>query len=415
MYLVVEDDPVVGKILRHLIKQTVGDNVVYARSMAELKSQLVKYQGRFRSALVDLALPDAEEGASVEAVMQCGVPCVVLTASEDPAARDKYLKAGVADFVNKNGRYWYLYAVRMLRRLSLNQDINVLVVDDSKMCTATMRRMLETNRYRIYEAISAENALEVLERRSDIHILVVDHELPGMNGLELVQFVRYKYPDRPLGIIAVSGLNKGREQLTVDFIKSGADDFLPKPFDQQEFMCRITNSTQATEAFLKLQEQASRDYLTGLYNRRYFSQQADVQLERYQSSTNTLALLDIDFFKKINDEYGHQAGDIVLKRLSEELLQAFHQLLVARVGGEEFALLMPTVPLDKAQALMDGFRQHMEGIVIDVEDGDYLRITLSIGICESANASVEQMFSVADECLYRAKIGGRNQVIGVVE
>jgi diguanylate cyclase (GGDEF)-like protein len=243
--------------------------------------------------------------------------------------------------------------------------------------------------------------------------MVVEHELPGMNGLELVQMVRYKYSSRPIGIIAISGVNCGREQLTVDFIKSGADDFLPKPFDHQEFTCRITNSTLATEAFIQLQEQASKDYLTGMFNRRYFSKAADERLDKYNNVKNSMALLDIDFFKKTNDEFGHQAGDIVLKTLSAELLQTFSQLLSARVGGEEFAILMPGINSSRASTLMDGFRRHIEGLLIDVEDGDLLRITVSIGICTTSGGSAEQMFSVADECLYRAKLSGRNKVVSV--
>ena len=150
-----------------------------------------------------------------------------------------------------------------------------------------------------------------------------------------------------------------------------------------------------------------------MFNRRYFSKEADERLDKYNNVKNSMALLDIDFFKKTNDEFGHQAGDIVLKTLSAELLQTFSQLLSARVGGEEFAILMPGINSSRASALMDGFRRHIEGLLIDVEDGDLLRITVSIGICTTSGGSAEQMFSVADECLYRAKLSGRNKVVSV--
>lgn len=412
-YLVVEDDPVVSKILKHIIRQSLGDHVVYASTLQDALYLLKQHRQTLAAALVDVCLPDAPNGEAVDAIVTAGVPCVVLTASNNEETRQRFLQSGIADYVTKDGRYWYLYAVKMLERLERNHLFPVLVVDDSKVCRNTMIGMLETHRYPIIEASSAEEALEHLGENPEIRIMVVEHELPGMNGLELVQMVRYKYSGRPIGIIAISGVNCGREQLTVDFIKSGADDFLPKPFDHQEFTCRITNSTLATEAFIQLQEQASKDYLTGMFNRRYFSKEADERLDKYNNVKNSMALLDIDFFKKTNDEFGHQAGDIVLKTLSAELLQTFSQLLSARVGGEEFAILMPGINSSRASALMDGFRRHIEGLLIDVEDGDLLRITVSIGICTTSGGSAEQMFSVADECLYRAKLSGRNKVVSV--
>ena len=410
-YLVVEDNPVVIRILRHLITNTLGDQLVVAETREMARELLMDHSGTIAGALVDLGLPDAPDGEVVEDVLAWGIPTIILTAASGAEVRNYWLDKGVVDFVTKDGRYWYPYAVKMLRRLSLNRQLPVLVVDDSQMCLNSMRRMLELHQYPVVEARSSEEALRVLSERDDIRLMVVDHELPGMNGLELVQTVRYNFGDRPVGMIAVSGVNSGREQLTVDFIKSGADDFLPKPFGLEEFICRVNNNAQSMEALLKLKAQAERDFLTGLYNRRYFAVQAVSQMAPAGSRVNSLATLDIDHFKYVNDAFGHNVGDLVLKAVSAELSNHLSRFLLARTGGEEFSILLPGRSGQQAYVLMDGVRKAIAALEIDTQDNDTLSITVSIGVCCSSSLSLDGLMVEADEALYKAKMNGRNRVI----
>lgn len=410
-YLVVEDNPVVIKILRHLITNTLGDQIVVAETREQAQGMLLDHSGMLAGALVDLALPDAPEGEVVEDVLAWGIPTIILTSASGADVRNRWIDKGVVDFVTKDGRYWYPYAVKMLRRLSLNRQFPVLVVDDSQMCLNSMRRMLELHQYPVVEAHSSEEALRLLTERDDIRLMVVDHELPGMNGLELVQTVRYNFGDRPVGILAVSGVNRGREQLTVDFIKSGADDFLPKPFGLEEFICRVNNNTQSIEALLKLKDQAERDFLTGLYNRRYFLMQAISRLAPQGGRINSLATLDIDHFKYVNDAFGHHVGDEVLKAISAEMSSHLGRFLLARTGGEEFSILLPGRSGEQAVALMDGLRKAIAAVEIDSQDNDTLSVTVSIGVCSSCKMELEVLMEQADEALYKAKMNGRNRVV----
>jgi diguanylate cyclase (GGDEF)-like protein len=408
-YLVVEDNPVVIKILRHLVMSSLGCQLRVAESRAEAQMLLASYQNDIDAALVDLCLPDAANGEVVEDVLACGIPVIVLTGTSKREVRQKWIERGVVDYVTKDGRYWYPYAVKMLRRLSRNRFCRVLVVDDSRVCMNRMRNMLELHQYPVLEAATSEEALGLLSQYPDIHLMVVDHELPGMNGLELVQTVRYNLAERPLGILAVSGVDRGREQLTVDFIKSGADDFLPKPFGLEEFICRVNNNANAIESLLKLKAQAEQDFLTGLYNRRYFSMQADALLSR-SKMMSSLASVDIDHFKYINDAFGHEAGDRVLQAVATEMVTRLPGVLIARTGGEEFTILMEGMSGDQALRLMEGLRVALERMEVDLGD-DTLSITVSIGVCSSVSAMHEALMKEADEGLYQAKMNGRNKVV----
>ncbi len=411
-YLILEDDPLVIKILRHLISLNEGDTLKSASSRQEL-TDILDAAPAITAALADLDVPDAPNGEAVDDLLQAGVPTLILTSNNDEKMRSRWLSKGAVDYVTKDGRYWYPYAVRMLRQLHLNRQRKILLIEDSAVSMMEMRTILELHQYSVLEAYSSEEALEILAVTPDIHLMVVDHQLPGMNGLELVQTIRYQFPDQLLAIIGVSGVEGCRTQLTLDFIRSGADDFLAKPFNLQEFIYRVNNNTQTIDAHVQLRDQAEKDFLTDLYNRRHFITHSKCIVDQAEISPVSLATLDIDFFKKVNDNFGHHAGDLVLQAVAEAMKNPLKPLLIARTGGEEFSILMPGRNSQEAFQLMDALRQRIADLKIDVEDGDILSVTVSIGICTAEHSDLSSLMNSADEALYRAKLNGRNEVVAV--
>lgn len=202
-------------------------------------------------------------------------------------------------------------------------------------------------------------------------------------------------------------------------IERPAPQFAPTPlaeiFSIEEASKRLHASLVENEkARHEMENLAHRDELTGLNNRRYFMVQAGAELlraHRYDRPVS-IGMADLDFFKRINDTYGHAAGDAVLKAFARLLLDSVRQTdLVCRYGGEEFAFVFPESTLEEAQVLAERFRQRFSEYDIRLPDGGVVRITLSIGLADASRCSLEQALNRADEALYEAKHQGRNRVV----
>lgn len=410
--LIVEDSSVILKILKHLANQSLELEPIFATSMAEAQAIYSEHKDELFAGIIDLALPDAPNGELVDFLLQESFPVVVLTGSYDEQRRESLVKKGVVDYVVKESRYSYRYAINMLNRLFKNQQIQVLVVEDSKQYRKHIVRLLSAHKYRVLEAENGLQALAQLENHLDIKMVITDYNMPEMDGFELVQSIRRKYEKSDMIIIGLSGEDGGL--LSIKFIKNGADDFLNKPFQQEEFYCRITNNIESLEQLHKIQDQANRDYLTSLYNRRYFCEQGEILLKQAKSAGTEIALvaIDLDYFKSVNDEYGHEAGDEVLRFFSAELKNILGRFLIARIGGEEFCVIVSGLSNAKVVSLIDGFKQHVAAQIIDVTDEDILRISFSAGITNNKLDNLNAMLNLADEYLYRAKEAGRNMVVG---
>ena len=310
--LIVEDSHVILKILKHLAKQSLNLEPLFATSMAEAVALYDQHKDELFAGLIDLALPDAPNGELVDFLLHEKFPVVVLTGSYNDKKREGLVKQGVVDYVVKESRYSYRYAINMLNRLAKNQDIKVLVVEDSLQYRKHISRLLLSHKYQVLEAENGVQALTQLNQHPDIKMVITDYNMPEMNGFELVQSIRKNLEKSNMVIIGLSGEDGGL--LSIKFIKNGANDFLNKPFQQEEFYCRITNNIESLEQMQKIQDQANRDYLTGLFHRRYFCDQGAILLSHAQETHSDLALavIDLDDFKRINDEYGHEAGDAAL-------------------------------------------------------------------------------------------------------
>jgi diguanylate cyclase (GGDEF)-like protein len=410
--LIVEDSSVILKILKHLAKQSLELEPVFATSMADAQALYSAHKESLFAGIIDLALPDAPNGEMVDFLLQESFPVVVLTGSYDEERRESLVKKGVVDYVLKESRYSYRYAINMINRLFKNQQIQVLVVEDSKQYRKHIVRLLSAHKYQVLEADDGLQALAQLEKHRDVKMVITDYNMPNMDGFELVQSIRRQYEKSDMIIIGLSGEDGGL--LSIKFIKNGADDFLNKPFQQEEFYCRITNNIESLEQLHKIQDQANRDYLTSLYNRRYFCEQGELLLKHAKSTGTEIALvvIDLDYFKSVNDEYGHEAGDEVLRFFSSELTNILGRFLIARVGGEEFCVIVSGLVNAKVVSLIDGFKQHLASQIVDVTDEDILRISFSAGITNKKLDNLNTMLNLADEYLYRAKEAGRNMVVG---
>lgn len=410
--LIVEDSSTVTKILKHLCSQHPSIQPLFAGTFAESQALYAQHKDDLFAAVVDLNLPDASDGETVDYFLAEGIPVIVLTANFQDETRNKLLDKGIVDYIIKESRYSYNYVFQLLDRLSRNRAIKVLVAEDSKTTRSFIRGLLERHLYQVLEAENGQQALAMLEKNSDIKMLITDYHMPEMDGFELVRAIRHAVDKSDLVIIGLS--SEGNSSLSAKFIKNGANDFLPKPFYHEEFYCRVMHNIESLEQIEQIRDSANRDYLTSLYNRRYFFDKGNGLHQRAAQNNSPLAVaaIDIDHFKQINDTYGHAVGDQVLCFLSQELAHTFSRFTVARFGGEEFCILLPGLNNEQALTLLDRFRSHIASLSIPIahDDGD-ISITVSIGVTNRLYDNLNQQLEAADQLLYHAKNAGRNIVI----
>lgn len=358
-------------------------------------------------AVVDYNLPDATNGEAIDFTIESFVPTIVVTGRLDDDTREHVLSKEVVDYIPKENAQVYDYLSRLIARMEKNKHIGVLVVDDSRVSRNAMASLLRRHNFETFEASSAEEGLKVIHERSNIQLVVTDHNMPDMSGTQLVAELRKSYPKEQLAIIGVSSGNSSL--LSARFIKSGANDFLHKPFCHEEFLVRITQNVEYIENVEAIRRAANSDYLTGLPNRRHFFYSVTHEL-RNSPEQQTVALVDLDHFKKINDTYGHDAGDKVLKDIARLLASHFADVFVSRFGGEEFCVYLPNISPEKAVKRLEEFRLAIGEKTIKFQQTK-LNVTASIGVTTQSKKNLEAMLAKADVLLYQAKTEGRNQVV----
>ena len=409
--LLVEDSRTYTAALRQRFETEYGMKVTSCDTLDVLASVLEEMPERFSLALIDLNLPGAPAGEALDLVLSKNVPAIVFTATFSDLRRKQVLSKHVSDYVLKDGPDAIENLVKATIRILSNRGAHVLVVDDSPTMREMLSEQLQRQLYRVTTAENGPQALEVLEGSDEFDLVVINYLMPEMNGLALVEHIRSRRELDELRIIGVSSLED--RTLTARFLRAGANDFLHQPLVIEEFRWRVAQNIQTTQEVRQLRELASRDYLTGLYNRRHFfgNGPRKVAQARKLGQSQSMAIIDIDHFKSLNDTYGHEIGDVVLKQVAKHLDKvcgAKH--LLSRLGGEEFGILISDCSFVEARRFCEFVRYTIELMSIKTDDGD-LKLTASIGLAEIVEEETfDNYLNAADQFLYMAKSGGRNRV-----
>ena len=298
-------------------------------------------------------------------------------------------------------------------------SFTIAIVDDDAAIRRLVQLFLRRAGYETIELTTGEEAREALTTQMwDLAIL--DRRLPDMDGVVLAHELKSKPDFRTRYIIMLTGEDEQEDK--IEGLELGADDYITKPFQSPELMARIRAGKRIVDLQKELLETNRRlellsitDGLTKLHNHRYLQDELTRAFEeshRYQRPLS-LAMIDIDFFKKINDTYGHAVGDEVLKCTAALFRDSVRSTdLVARYGGEEFAVMMPETPLDDGVTFAEKIRRLIEETPMQTQAGP-LNITVSLGVASVPHTrihSTKDLIVSADKALYRAKRNGRNQV-----
>ncbi|MEL7410562.1 MAG: diguanylate cyclase [Pseudomonadota bacterium] len=397
--LVVEDSRAFKNYLQQLLNQA-GYEVLTAENYGEAQSILAT-QPELLCAVLDYCLPDAQDGEIIDLVLSHQQKVIVLTAMFQDDAREKMLAKGVLDYILKDSMASVSYLLPLLKRLTNNQHHKCLVVDDSMTVRRHVVQLLEHQYIQTLQAEDGQQAIELIEQNPDITLVLTDHDMPVKNGITMIRELRQKLDKNQLAILGISGSDD--RTMTARFLKAGANDFLYKPFNQEEFFCRVHQILDMKEATTELFRMANQDALTGLWNRRFLFGQACSGCGK-----RNIAMLDIDFFKKVNDNYGHGGGDAALVMVANILKVYFPGDVIARFGGEEFCI-QASGCYDDFVTRLEQMRQRVEKTPIPYQNNS-IQVTISIGV-SSVEGNLDQQIKVADDRLYQAKESGRNQTV----
>ncbi len=298
--------------------------------------------------------------------------------------------------------------------------MKVLIAEDDPISRRILQTYLVKWGYEVIVATEGEEAWGILQGNDELSLAVLDWMMPGRSGVDLCRGVRQRKGLRYIYILLLTA--KGQKEDIVEGLDAGADDYLTKPFDPYELRARLRAGRRIVElqeqliqAREALRDQASRDALTDLWNHKTIRAILRKEVARASRTRNpfAVAMFDVDRFKSINDTYGHQAGNAVLREASRRLRSAMRTYdSLGRYGGDEFLAVFPGCSPSDAPVFAESVRARIDRQPVETAEG-MIPITVSLGMValqDLRDLKSETLIRIADAALYRAKIEGRNRV-----
>jgi len=345
------------------------------------------------------------------------IPVVMLSSNDSLEFRTEVYSHGISYFMPKGISYDQI--LNFIDKLQQDDGIKqklmnmkIAVLDDSVVLLNYIERVFQD--HGIFTVDYFTDPGEFLKVAPEYSVYLIDIILPGISGDQIIFEVRRQ--NRNCVIIAISTIDNYRAISNI--LTAGADDFLMKPLDANMLMAKIMSHVRTFLLMSEIEsknkllgEMAITDGLTGLYNHHYSYRRLEEEIHkkrRYKRKCS-IAMMDVDWFKAVNDNYGHQTGDHVLKTIASVMKNELRDVdILGRYGGEEFIFIFPETGLDDAYKVCERVRKKIEKLVFDMEE---MRITISGGVVENDEEDALQLVEKADSCLYRAKDQGRNIIV----
>jgi len=362
--------------------------------------------------IIDIFLPDADGTAVLKRLHQSSKnvpPAIIVSQRADTRARLRAVRAGAIAFFEKPLSISKLIdKIDSITNPFIEEPFRVLIVDDDK---ATGDYTVATLENSGFVAMAESNPIKVMDKIIEFspELILLDLYMPDCDGYELAELIRQQENYLGMPIVYLSSETNMDKQLSA--MQKGGDDFLTKPVRPSHLISAVTSRIRR---YRQLSSLMVRDSLTGLYNHTSIKEILDKEISRglRHKTPVSYAMVDIDFFKKVNDTYGHSTGDRVIKLLSRLLTQRLRKSdYVGRYGGEEFAVIMPETDMETATIVLNNLREDFSRLVIRTDEHEF-KSTFSCGVAGCpvfTDAAV--IAEEADKALYRAKESGRNQVV----
>lgn len=414
---------ILSRILRDEMSQVEVDNCeTGAEAIQKIK------ENAYDLITMALMLPDMDGLALCRNIRNSQThqytPVIVVSGDADERLLQEGFKAGVTDYFDKsNGYKAFGHFIKSFIQRNSGLVGHVLFIEDSKTAAAVVSKIMEKHGLKVTHTDSAEVAMELLKKQrssedatNNFDLVITDFYLKGkLTGGDLLYAIRtrFHYSQQELPVLVITGNDD--QQTQVEVFHAGGNDFVSKPILEEVIMARIRLLLLIRQQFEALKQQAesmellaSTDSLTGVRSKRYLLDNGEAYIQSSSNQPVWAMLIDIDFFKNINDTLGHISGDHVLAELGNKLNQYFPHDMVVRFGGEEFAVLMIKQTQDEALQKAEALRRE-----VDVLKPANVDLSISIGLAsmqDHPNSNLTQILALADKALYHSKENGRNCV-----
>jgi len=409
--LILEDDLELNAYLSTQLKY-FGFDVQSSSCLTQLKDLYLSFQPDL--IISDISFPESDLGGIQEIEklidqLSITVPIMFISAHQDIAYRLAAVRAqGVAYFSKPVNISALVQKVSEFTASIEPEPFRILVLDDDPSLVDLTIFTLQKAGMDAYGITDPLQILEVISTKKP-DLILMDVHMPECSGIELAQVIRQTSSLSGIPIIFLS--SDANKEVQFKAVVQGGDDFLTKPIDVNKLPILIESRAKRAREMNALM---INDGLTGLYNHSYIKEIIDTELERSKRSgiETSVAMLDIDFFKKVNDTYGHMVGDQVLRSLSHFLLKRLRKTdKIGRYGGEEFIVILSDTPLNEALDVMKNILNSFREVVHHAEDVDF-HVTFSCGVISTKITTDSNLLTQSmDQALYRAKRAGRNQVL----
>jgi len=427
--MIVDGSEVSRTIIARILKNEIENvNITSCSSAADALQRLGNWE-RFDLITTSLMLPDMD-GLDLCTRIRSSerhhyTPVIVVSGDADSRLLREGFAAGVTDYFDKSSGYKaFVDFIKSFLQRNSGLVGKILYVEDSPTAAAITIRIMEKHGLKVVHVTHAEQALELLEGVANgwgseddgFDIIVTDFFLKGkLTGGDLLHAIRtrfhYSQQEMPVLVITVTD----NQQKQAEVFHAGANDFVQKPIYEEIFIARIRSLLLIKQQFIALKHQsdemsrlATTDSLTGVRSKRFLLDNGNKLLNKESNKPVSAMIMDIDHFKKINDQLGHLTGDHVLAGIGSQLNESFPNDMVVRFGGEEFSIIMANTTAITAAEQADELR-----ISIEQLHPANVNVTFSIGVAcseDHPDADITKLLSLADKALYAAKENGRNRV-----
>ncbi len=291
--------------------------------------------------------------------------------------------------------------------------MKVLIAEDDPVSLLYLQNALEDGGYEVVTVADGKNAFDILKQADAPTLAIIDWMMPEMTGVDVCRLLREAVKDRYIYLIILT--SRQETHFAVEAMDAGADDFISKPYSVEELQARLRTGRRISELEQELRIKATRDSLTGLYNRGAIIDILQKAMARHERSAHPISIIfaDLDHFKQTNDNYGHQAGDEVLREVARRatcVLRPYDSF--GRYGGEELLVVLPECSAGGALAIAERLRSAIADQPVTTNFGA-IPISLSLGVAmadKGTSFHFDDLIQLADSALYQAKDNGRNCV-----
>ncbi|EAK9949341.1 diguanylate cyclase [Campylobacter upsaliensis] len=404
--LLIDDNKMLSKLLAKKIQNTLNYEADIAHTMAEAIAML---NNEYFLSFVDLCLPDAMNGEIVDVVAD-KIPTIVLTASNDTNKREEFMHKNILDYIFKESDTCVDQILDAISTLSYYAKTKVILAMAKLPERNEIKKFLSQRLFKVLAAAHGEEALLYLEDNDDTKLIIADAKMPVVSGEELLAEIRTKYNDDDLGVIL---LGEKDDVAEARVLKNGANDYLIKPLLKELFNCRLDRVLNYMQDKKFIKTYNNLDHTSGLKDHYTFRSEVEDYLNDIAGGEQefAFAFLDIDELKSINDEYGFEIGDSIIKICADEMIaETKGRDILGRYSAEKFGILLKNISQERALKILSRIRVNIKnaGILINLDE---LFFTASLGVVfANSGAKLDDLVEKATKALSAAKNNGKDRI-----